>query len=166
MNPIDLTAFEPAVLLAWFLMTIPITGIGIWLGYKKLAPLWQVNAWVILAQLMLYPQIEMVLGQPKPFAWEFNPPQRLEVLAAVVRPDRDIYIWLRVPGKIAPVSYRIRYTSKRAQGLLDAMSKKEREGKKVWYEPSLAEDLQFYNPPPAGLPPKAVPIPEGNLYDH
>jgi hypothetical protein len=103
-----------------------------------------------------------LLGRPKPIdiEWSGHDLAEARVIAAEMREDVAIYIWLGIEGVEAPVSYVMPWSMEAAQQLNGAMQQAEEEGGDVQMRdpfnasPSDEEPL-FYATPETPLPPKA-----------
>ncbi|MGF1625252.1 MAG: hypothetical protein ACFCVH_10235 [Alphaproteobacteria bacterium] len=103
-----------------------------------------------------------LLGRPKPIGieWAGHDLAEARVIAAEMREDVAIYLWLGVDGVEAPVSYVMPWSMEAAQQLNGAMAEAAEEGGDVQMrDPFNAtpsdEEPMFYATPEAPLPPKA-----------
>lgn len=103
-----------------------------------------------------------LLGRPKPvdIEWSGHDLAEARVIAAEMREDVAIYVWLGIDGEEEPRSYVLPWSDEAAQQLHGAMQQAEEEGGEVQmsqpFESSRDEqEPMFYATPIEALPPKA-----------
>lgn len=103
-----------------------------------------------------------LLGRPKPveIEWAGHDLAEARVIAAEMREDVAIYIWLAIDGVDAPVSYVLPWSMETAQQLSGAMEQAEEEGGDVQMRAPFSsspddQEPMFYAEPEAAPPPKA-----------
>ena len=106
-----------------------------------------------------------LLSRPKPAALELRRlnVEEADVLAAALREDEGIYLWLKLPGFSEPRYYVMPWNRRLAEELQEAMREADREGAglrmRLPFEPSLeTRDVpRFYPLPQPKLPDKSYP---------
>jgi hypothetical protein len=108
-----------------------------------------------------YAALAELLSQPKPvgFEWWRAKAEEAHVLAATMREEEAIYLWLLLPGLQEPRAYVLPWDRSAAEQLRNALAEAEERQTGVTmrmpFEPSL-DDRQprFYALPQPALPPK------------
>lgn len=103
-----------------------------------------------------------LLGRPKPIQieWWGRDLTEARVIAAELREDEAIYLWLAIEGVEAPVSYALPWSLEAAKQLNGAMEEAEEEGVGVQMRSPFNaspddQEPMFYAEPQPALPPKA-----------
>ncbi len=108
-----------------------------------------------------------LLSRPKPAMLEYQRAGMAEadVLAAALRQNEGIYLWLKLPEFIEPRYYLLPWDRSTAQQLQDAMREADRDNSTIRmrnpFEPSLElrDAPRFYALPQPKLPDKPYPPP-------
>jgi hypothetical protein len=147
--------FAVAVLLASALAAI-----GIWAPRK----LWlKASALIVTALLSVtaYASYADLLGKPKPVSleWAARHAPEATVLAASLRENEAIFVWLEFEGASDPRAYALPWSQQAADQLQQAMREAEENGTGVQMQAPFETDRQptepvFYAAPQPALPPK------------
>lgn len=138
-----------------------LAGLTIWSRRMLWAKLSAIGLTVMLFAGGYVTMVEL-LGRPKPIEveWAGHDLGKARVIAAEMREDVAIYLWLGVEGTDAPVSYVLPWSRQAAEQLNGALRDAEEQGGEVeMREPFEATpddaDPMFYAAPETPLPPKA-----------
>lgn len=154
MNPL-LYAFAASALLAGLLAAI-----GIW-SPRRLSIKIGALALVALFLPVTYLALGELLSRPKPLAleWHHRELATAEVLAADLREDEAIFLWLRIGDVVEPRAYVLAWDEQRARQLYEAQREAEADGTAVRMRRPFERDREqplFYAAPQPELPPKHV----------
>lgn len=140
-----------------------LTNIGIWSRHRLAVKLLA----LAVATLVLptaYFSLVTLLSRPKPIALEWTPPKAEEttVIAAQMKEEVAIYLWVQRPDSEEPRAYVLPWDEQTARQLHEAQRAAEAEGGTVQVRLSPTQknldpaDRMFYAAPPAAPPPKVV----------
>ncbi|MGF1609075.1 MAG: hypothetical protein ACFCUQ_06750 [Kiloniellales bacterium] len=140
-----------------------LTNIGIW-SHHRLAVKVAALAIAALALPTGYFSLVTLLSRPKPIALEWTPPKADEttVIAAQMKEDVAIYLWVQRPDSEEPRSYVLPWDEQVARQLHEAQRAAEAEGGTVQVRLSPQQkdieqaDRMFYAAPPPAPPPKVT----------
>jgi hypothetical protein len=165
-----------SLLIAYFILSL---GYALFSLRTTRSALFRVVAVLYLAcsialSLFLYNQL---LSRPKPISQEFlSKAKEAVVLAARVKPDEAIYLWLELPGRDQPAYYSLPWIDRVAQDLEGAKKQVEEHGGLILMKDPFAQTLRaglkadkdeqvFYASPPPRPPPKqGEDSPNGTAY--
>jgi hypothetical protein len=138
------------------------------IGFWSPRRLWVKLAALGIAALFIpvsYAAMGELFGRPKPIdlEWTQNPPPDASVLAAEIREDVAIYLWLSLEGASEPRSYVLPWDEKLARELHEARREAQSQGTGLRmrrpFEHGLDESQpRFYAAPQSALPPKEAPV--------
>lgn len=127
-------------------------------------PLMLRSAAVILAGSLMaaaYAGYSELLGRPKPanFEWAARNVTEALVIAAEMRENEAIYLWLRLDGETEPRAYALPWSEQAARQLHRARADAEQRGTGVRIRGPFRTNLRdgekmFYAEPQPALPPK------------
>ncbi len=151
-----------ALYLVVVVLAAALAGIAVW-APRRLAV--RAGA-VVLAGLLValsHAALSELLGRPKPTSLEWAKAQadEAQVLAADMRENVAIYLWLRLAAADEPRAYRLPWNRSDAEDLQKALREARRQNTGVRMRrpfertPDLTE-RRFYAPPQPALPPKAA----------
>lgn len=135
--------------------------------------LWVKVTALAIAALFLpatYASLASLLSRPKPvqFEWRHDVKVDARVLAASVREDEHIYVWLQLAGVDEPRAYVLPWDEQLAKQLHGARKEAEARGTEVRMRRPFKRgprdtDRMFYAAPQAALPPKQMPGPDKSV---
>jgi hypothetical protein len=149
-----------------------LSSISIWAPRRLVMKLLAV-AGVALFLPAAYAGFAQLLSLPKPVAlewWQANA-EEATVLAASLREDEAIYVWLQLKGVDEPRAYALPWHRDLAEQLQAAQREAEESQTQVQmrlpFEDSLDErEPKFYATPQPQLPPKDLNQPPPQMYRH
>ena len=149
--------FLPLGLLAAFLGSV-----AIWSRRRLRIKLLALGA-VLLFIPAAYAGLADLLSKPKPIAleWAEDGTEEALVLGAALREEKEIYLWLQLPGVAEPRAYVLPWDLELALELQEAMRRAEENDTgiimRLPFEPSGGrDDPTFYPLPQPALPPKYI----------
>ena len=149
-----------------------LAGIAVWAPRKA----WVKVSAVATAMLILavaYAAFADLLSKPKPVGleWARRHVPEATVVAATMREEEGIYLWLRIDGVAEPRSYVLPWNRRLAEELQEAMREAEtnRNGLRLRmpFEPTWDDrERRFYAPPQPMPPPKDHDAGGPQVYKH
>ncbi|MFK7889541.1 MAG: hypothetical protein AB8B63_01905 [Granulosicoccus sp.] len=135
----------------WFFVAVTLIGL---LGLVAVAApdkrTWKVIALGLTALFLpiSYLAASDLLSRPKPLEQELLHNQLNEsvVLSSVIKEGKDIFIWLQIPGKDEPRSYRLPWSEETAVELHKAQSEAEEQGTEMTMTLPEGETLDTMSP--------------------
>lgn len=140
-----------------------LTNIGLWSQHKLRVKLGALAVAALFLPTSYFAMVSL-LSRPKPIVLEWTPPKADEttVIAAQMREDVAIYLWIQRPDSSEPRSYVLPWDEQLARQLHEAQRAAEEDGGTVQVRlPPMLKNLDpaermFYATPPPALPPKVV----------
>jgi hypothetical protein len=114
------------------------------------------SVFVLLIAVVYAGSIEL-LGRPKPVRLEWRDMEKAQVLAANMRENEAIYLWLQFDGAPEPKVYTLPWSMQTAQNLQNAMEESEATGTGVEMTMSLESGLDDREPKFHATPQPALP---------
>jgi hypothetical protein len=148
--------------LALALVTI-LTNIGIWSQHRLAVKLTALAVAVLFLPTAYFSMVTL-LSRPKPILLEWTAPKADEttVIAAQMKEDVAIYLWVQRPDSDEPRAYVLPWDEQVARQLHEAQRAAEAEGGTVQVRLAPQQnnldpaERMFYTAPPAAPPPKVV----------
>lgn len=134
------------------------------ISVRNAAPLLQKIGALALAALLFpltFAALAELLSRSKPVAleWWSNRAESADVLAAHIKEDEGVHLWLMLEGENEPRAFVLPWDLRMAEALQEAMNQAEQDGSNVKmrlpFERSFDQrEPRFYALPIPGLPPK------------
>ena len=154
------------------LLAAALAGITIWAPRK----VWIKAGAIAVAALFVplaFAGLSDLLSKPKPvhMEWQYGDLSEATVIAATLREDVAIYLWLRIDGVDEPRAYALPWDRRDAQALQDATREAEENGGELRmtlpFESSRDDREALFYALPREMPPAKDPVPSGPLvYNH